>query len=104
FSGILRNAHGEPSMRMHSRSITNTPNRFTVEFQDELNGYQQDSFALVDLEDVTKAGQEIAVALSALGIPNFDQAARVSKFNLDKSIHGNTYVDFETSVKGLGLR
>jgi hypothetical protein len=75
-----------------------------VEFQDELNSYQQDSFELVDVDDVTCAGQEISSALSTLGIPNFDQAARIAKFNLDRSIHGNTYVDFETSVKGFGLR
>ena len=75
-----------------------------MEFQDELNGYQQDSFELVDVDDVARAGQEIASGLTALGIPNFDQAARIAKFNLDRSIGGNTYVDFETSVRGLGLR
>ena len=104
FSGILRKANGEPSIRMWSRSTTDTPNRYTVEFQDELNGYQQDSFELVDVDDVARAGQEIASGLTALGIPNFDQAARIAKFNLDRSIGGNTYVDFETSVRGLGLR
>src|SRR5581483_6431478 len=105
FSGILRRSNDdEPSIRVSSRSTTDTPNRFTVEFQDELNGYQQDSFELVDVEDVGRAGQEIAAGLTALGIPNFDQAARIAKFNLDRSISGNVYVDFDTSVKGLGLQ
>jgi hypothetical protein len=104
FSGILRKADGEPCVRVWSRSTTETPNRFAVEFQDELNGYQQDSFELVDPDDVALAGQEIASTLSALGIPNFGQAARITKFNLDRSVRGNTYIDFETSVKGFGLR
>ena len=34
-----------------------------------------------------------------MGIPNFDQAARILKLNLDRSVGGNTYVEFETSVK-----
>jgi hypothetical protein len=104
YSGILRKANGEPSVRVWSRSTADTPNRVTVEFQDELNGYQQDSFELVDVDDVARAGHEIAANLTALGIPNFDQAARIAKYNLDRSIAGNTYVDFDTSVKGLGLR
>src|ERR1051325_4180606 len=91
FSGILRKADGEPSIRVWSRSTTDTPNRFAVEFQDELNGYQQDSFELVDVDDIARAGQEIASGLSSLGIPNFDQAARITKYNLDRSILGNTY-------------
>ena len=40
----------------------------------------------------------------ALGLPNYDQAARILKFNLDKSVRGNTYVEFETSIKGFGIR
>ena len=38
------------------------------------------------------------------GIPNFDQAARILKLNLDRSVRGNTYVEFETSVKAFGIR
>ena len=40
----------------------------------------------------------------ALGLPNYDQAARILQFNLDKSIRGNTYIEFETSVKAFGIR
>ena len=60
FSSILRRENGEPTIRVWSRSTTETPNRFTIEFQDELNGYQQDSFEIVDAEDAARAGQEIA--------------------------------------------
>ena len=104
FSGIVRRPNGEPSISVSSRSTADTPNRLTVEFQDALNGYQQDSYSMVDPEDVARTGQEISAALSALGIPNYDQAARILKFNLDKSIRGNTYVEFETSVKAVGIR
>jgi hypothetical protein len=103
-SGILRNANSEPSVRLFSRSMADTPNRLTVEFQDSLNEYQQDSFSLVDPDDVARSGQEVAAPLPAIGIANFDQASRIVKLNLDKSIQGNTYIEFDTSVKCLGIR
>jgi len=103
-SGILRRAGGEPSVRVFSRSMADTPNYFSLEFQDELNQYQQDSYSVVDPDDVALSGQEISVTLNALGIANFDQAGRILKLNLDKSVHGNTYIEFQTSVKCIGVR
>jgi hypothetical protein len=104
FTGIIRKSNAEPSFRVYSRSMADTPNRFSVEFQDALNEYQQDSFSLVDADDVSRSGQEVSQTLAALGIPNFDQAARILKLNLDRSVRGNTYVEFETSVKAFGIR
>jgi hypothetical protein len=104
FSGILRRQSGEPSVTVTSRSIADTPNRLSVEFQDALNGYQQDSFELVDPADIALAGQEVSKTLPALGLPHYDQAARILKFNLDKSVRGNTYIEFDTSVKAFGIR
>ena len=103
-SGILRKATGEPAIFLSSRSSADTPNRLTVEFQDSLNGYQQDSYSLVDPDDVARAGQEVSAALPALGLPNYNQAARILKCNLDKSVQGNAYVTFDTSVKAIGMR
>lgn len=103
-SSILRKAGGEPSIRFWARSAADTPNRYSVEFQDAFNEYQQDSLSLVDIDDVLRNGQEISVVLNALGIPNFHQAARIIQLALDKSIRGNTYVQFETSVRGIGLK
>ena len=103
FSGILRDSHGAPSIRLWSRSLAETPNRYSVEFQDQFNEYQQDSLSLVDIADTQLTGQELGAALLALGIPNFDQATRIMRLHLDKSIRGNLYVDFETSVRGLGV-
>ncbi len=104
FSGILRKANGEPSISLSSKSTAETPNRMTVEFQDAFNEYQQDSLSLVNLDDVLLAGQEVSLTLQALGIPNFDQAARIITFQLDKADSGNTYATFETSVKAIGLK
>jgi hypothetical protein len=104
FSGILRRPSGEPSVTVTARSIADTPNRLSVEFQDALNGYQQDSYELVDPDDVVLAGQEVSMTLQALGLPHYDQAGRILKFNLDKSVQGNTYIQFDTSVKAFGIR
>jgi hypothetical protein len=103
-SGILRRQTGEPSVIVSAKSIADTPNLFVVEFQDSLNGYQQDSYSLVDPNDVALAGQEVSATLQALGIDNYDQAARILKFNLDKSVQGNTYIQFDTSVKAVGIQ
>lgn len=104
FSGILRRDNGEVTLRVSSQSAAATPNRYTVEFQDEFNEYQQDSLSMVDVDDSLLCGQDIVVSLAALGLPNFDQAARAAALQLYKSVHGNTYVDFETSVKAVGLK
>ena len=103
-ANILRKANGEPSVQVSSRSIADTPNQVTIEFQDAFNGYQQDSLLTVNVADVQLTGQVIGTALKALGIPNYDQAARISQFVLDKAVSGNTYITFDTSVKALGLR
>ncbi|MGA3023973.1 MAG: phage tail protein [Bryobacteraceae bacterium] len=104
FSGIARRSNGSISLTVSSQTLANTPNRFTVEFQDQLNEYQQDSLSLSDLDDVLLTGQELTVTLQALGIPNFSQAARVLARELNKAVNGNTYVQFETSVRGAGLK
>ncbi len=103
-SGILRRQNGDPSVTVTRRPIADTPNSYNVEYQDSLNGYQQDSFSVVNPEDIVLSGQEVTAALMAVGIPNYDQAGRILQFNLDKSVLGNTYIQFETSVKAVGIR
>jgi len=102
--GLLRGAGGEPKIRFFSRSSADAPNRFSVEFQDGFNEFQQDSLSLVDVDDVLTSGQETSVALPALGLANFDQATRMVKLQLLKSVKGNLYVEFESSVRAFGLR
>ncbi|HXP87516.1 MAG TPA: phage tail protein [Bryobacteraceae bacterium] len=103
FSGILRNADASPAIRLYSRSGADVPNRLTVEFQDEFNEYQQDSLSLVDTDDAALTGREVTAAFAALGLPNFDQATRMLDLQLAKTIVGNVFVEFETTVRGIGL-
>ena len=103
FSGILRNANGGISLTVSSRDAADSPNRYTVEFQDQFNQYQQNSLSLVDVNDAQLFGQDVVVSLAALGLPNLDQAVRATALQLYKSVDGNTYVNFDTSVKAVGL-
>ncbi len=103
-SGILRKPTGEPNVVVSSRNIADTPNSLSIDFQDDLNGYQQDSYTVVDPDDVILTGQQVTATLMAIGLPDYDQAARILQFNLDKSLQGNTYIQFETSVRGFGIR
>jgi hypothetical protein len=102
--GILRRPNGASSLRVLSRPTNETPNRYAIEFQDEFNEYQQDSLSLVDLRDVERTGQEITGPVHAVGVANFSQAARTLKYYLDRSVRGNVYVEFDTSVRGIGLQ
>ncbi len=99
---IVRRAGGASSVRVTRRPISDTPNRLAFEFQDALNEYVQDSFAIDAVDDQAAVGQQISQALLVEGIPTFDQAARIAEFQLDKAIQGNTFVEFETSVKAIG--
>ena len=103
FSGLARNANGAPSIRLSSQSTAATANRLTVEFQDEFNEYQQDSLSLVDVDDALLTDRQVTAASIALGLPNFDQATRVLQLQLNKTIDGYTLIDFETTMKGIGL-
>ena len=103
-SGILRKSTGEPSVVVLSRSIADTPNSLSIDYQDELNSYQQDSYTVVEPDDVTLTGQQVTATLMAIGLPNYDQAARILKFSLDKSLWGNTYIQIETSIMAFGIR
>jgi hypothetical protein len=101
-SGILRTTNNASSVKLTSRQTVDTPNQFAIEFQDMFNEYQQDSFAIVDVGDVATTGQEITGKLVVDGIPSYDQAARIAKFFLDKSLRGNRYIEFDTTVKAMG--
>src|SRR5581483_1168096 len=104
YSGIARNPNGTSTVRLSSRSIAETSNRLSVEFQDESNEYQQDSLSVVDADDSALIGYEISSQSTALGVANFSQATRVLLRQLDKSTKGNLYVDFLTSFRALKVR
>jgi hypothetical protein len=104
FSGIAAGEDSRSSLRLWSQSAGELPNRYTVEFQDEFNEYQSDSLSLLDAEDAKAMGQETATQFAGLGIANFDQAYRLLRLQLNRTIQGNRYAEFETSVRGIGLR
>ena len=104
FSGIVRNPNGSSTLRFTSRSIAETSNRLSVEFQDEQNEYQHDSLSVVKADDAALIGYEINSQSTALGIANFNQATRVLLQQLDKAIDGNMFVEFQTSFRSLKIR
>ncbi len=104
FSGIVRSPNGSSTVRLTSRNIAESSNRLSVEFQDESNEYQQDSLSVVDADDAALMGYEIASQSTAVGIANFSQANRVLLRQLDKSIRGNQFVQFQTSFRVLKVR
>ncbi len=104
FSALLRNPDGSSSLKLTSRTIAETSNRLSVEFQDAMNEYQQDSLSVVDSEDVDLIGYEISSQSTALGISNYSQATRVLLKQLDKLTKGNLFIQFQTSFKAFRIR
>jgi hypothetical protein len=103
-TGIARAADQSSTFQISSRASADTPNRFSIEFQDSFNSYQQDSVTLVDPDDVQKCGFQVSATPTVLGVPNYDQALRIVALCLEKSIAGNTYIEFQTSVRALGIQ
>jgi hypothetical protein len=60
--------------------------------------------SVVDSNDVLLTRQEVSAGIPAIGLPHMNQAWRVARLQLDRSIRGNAYVELETSVKAFGLR
>jgi Putative phage tail protein len=102
-TSIARNSDGSANFNISTKGAQDTPNQLTVEFQDEFNQYQQDSFSLTDGNDSDLCGQIIAANWDAMGISNFSQASRMLLLGLNRGIAGNQFLQFETSVKALGL-
>jgi len=100
---IARNSDGSSSVKLSSRGAQDTPNRLSIEFQDSLNQYQQDSLSLADQDDAYLCAQEVAVQWNAVGISNFSQAERMLALGLNRALEGNVFIEFQTSVKGLGI-
>ena len=104
YSGILRKPSGEPTIGLWSRTSADTPNCLTVEFQDQFNGYQQDSLKLTDFDDTALTSSRLTAIYPAIGLANFSQAGRMLQLQLNKAIEGYTFVDFETTIRGVGLK
>lgn len=101
---ILADKVGDIELRLFCQPTSQTTNRLTVEYQDSRNDYRNGSLSLVDLDDVGRAGSEIAGIFRGLGIPSRTQAERVLSKELARNVDGNLFAEFSTSVKGLGMQ
>jgi hypothetical protein len=100
---IARKSDGGSSVKLSMLGAQDTPNRLSIEFQDSFNQYQQDSLSLADEDDENLCMQEVAAIWDAVGISTFSQASRMLLLGLNRSISGNAFIEFQTSVKALGL-
>jgi hypothetical protein len=101
---ILANKQGDIDLRLFCQPTSQTSNRLTVEYQDSRNDYVNGSLSLVDLDDVVTAGSEIPGIFRGLGIPTQSQAERVLSKELARTVDGNLFAEFSTTVKGLGMQ
>jgi hypothetical protein len=102
-SSIARGKDGSATVKLSSRNAQDTPNRLSLEFQDSFNQYQHDSLSLSNGDDADLCGQEVAASWDALGVSSFHQATRMVLLGLNRGVDGNRFIEFETSVKALGL-
>ena len=102
-SSIARSRDGGASIKLSSKNAQDTPNRLSIEFQDSFNQYQQDSLSLSNGDDADLCGQEVAANWDAVGISTFNQATRMLLLALNRAANANRFIEFETSVKALGV-
>ncbi len=102
--GLLLKPNGDADFLVYSKASLESANRVSVEIQDALNEFRQDSVSLADTADIEERRQEIQQNLPALGLPNLPQTIRVCQTWLNKSIGGNVYVQFRTTLRGVHLR
>lgn len=95
---------GRSTLRIWRKSGNETPNRLSVELQDSFRAYQQTSVSVIDADDERLHGYEISAGLPALGLPHTNQAMRAIRHQLNKTIHGNRFVEFESGLQGVGVR
>ncbi len=95
---------GRSTLRIWRKGGNETPNRLTVELQDSFRAYQQTSVSVIDAEDERLQGHEISSGLPALGLPNTNQALRAIRHQLNKTLHGNRFAEFESGLQGIGVR
>jgi len=100
---IARTNDGASTVRLTTKGASDTANRLTIEFQDRFNQFQQDSLSLSDQDDELLCSQTVAAAWDAVGISSFNQAARMLLLGLNRGLQGNLFIEFQTSVKALGL-
>lgn len=102
-TSIARNKDGSSSVQLSKLGAQDTPNRLSIEFQDSFNQFQQDSLSLADENDEDLCNQEVAIMWDAVGISTFNQASRMLLLGLNRALSGNVFIEFQTSVKALGL-
>ncbi len=112
-ASILRR-QGKSTLVRLDREINDLPNRVAFPFSDRDYGYASSSFALIDSDDIARAGQEVSGGLTVepLGLNSYNAANRMARQILNESLRGNPlantngtdYWTWETSVKGLRLQ
>ena len=78
------------SFRITTTRAESTPNTVSFQFQDEYNGYQQDSLTEIDPGAYAYSGnQEVDVPVPINAVPNFDQGTRIANTQLAEALFGN---------------
>ncbi len=126
-TNILRESDSRDSkstFRIQQRPYSDTPNRVSIQFQDQDYFYTSDSLTVVDSRDIGRSGQEVSGGISALGVVNFDQGKRALQTLLAEQYRGNPrsgidvdfdgfvdndsggtwFVEFETTFKAVHLK
>jgi hypothetical protein len=112
-SNILRRG-GKSTLVRIDREINDLPNRVAFQFSDRDYGYAPSNFAIIDSDDIARAGQEVSggLAQEPLGLNSYNASNRMGRLILNEALRGNPlsntngtdYWAWETSVKGLRLQ
>lgn len=113
-SSILNDGNGSPMLTRSSLATANTPNEYTVQFQNSLRQFVQDTALLISTVEANNFGAKVIGQLNAEGFEDVDSAVRAERLALYKGhgrrnsanqiqSRGNLFVTLTSSVKAFAV-
>lgn len=113
-SSIVQDGKGNPDLQRTSLPTAQTPNQFTVQFQDSFRAYVTDTVNLANVWESNQFGAPVIGTVGANGLMSVDAATRIAQLALFKAhgrrnsgnqilSRGNLFATFTSSVKAIGV-
>lgn len=99
-TNILKTSDGRSTLQIYQKTYQDSPNKMTMVFQNRENSYSQDSATIVDVEDVSRLGQEVFGSFPLYGPQTYDHIRRIANTWFAENYRGNPRLDYQGSAIG----
>lgn len=88
-TSILEDASGNSTLKITQRTVVDSPNSISANFQDMDNAYVVDSMTELDPVDIARSGQTVNGSVQTDGLNSFDQGQRIFETRFAETFRGN---------------